>query len=203
MLYLVLQAYFLLYNHKQFTIVDCYCLWPSAGEELLFPFFLPFFSVQTATQLRAYYMISWPWTKLRQHQVSLSSYSLCTSPRRLWCTTLSHIWPFRFSHHVLWRGWADTAQEQRELPVAALSRLFEVKDYSIRAAKTSMLPPACPRVGHNLFTLKSKTGITTMILFSYMWMRKHQNLSRLLKTRCCQRGYSLCSWGLNIFCQAL
>lgn len=64
-------------------------------------------------------------------------------------------------------------------------RLSESKDYNSGVAEAFVLPCAYPQVGHNLFTLKSKTGITSTTAQLHM-NKKNQNLSSLLKARCCQ-----------------
>lgn len=64
-------------------------------------------------------------------------------------------------------------------------QLSESKDFNSGVAETSVLPCAYPQVGHNLFTLKSKTGITSMTVQLHM-NKYNQNLRRLLKARCCQ-----------------
>ena len=135
-------------------------------------------------------MISWLWTKLRQHGVSLSSYKLCTSSERLWCTTLAHVWPFLFStmcfneDKQIWHKSRGNCLQQF-CHLTLHTSLSEGKNYGSRVAKTLALPHVCPQAGNNLFTLKSKTVITRMIL-----TRKYQKFSRLLKERSCQTGYS-------------
>lgn len=117
----------------------------------------------------------WQCTKLRQHRMSLSSYELWTFRESLWCTTLFHVWPFLFStvcfneDKQIWhKSRGNCLQHFHHLTLYMFLWRQGLQQQS--GKDLFVIPCVCPHVVCNLFSLKLKTVITSMIL-----TRKYQN----------------------------